>query len=55
MSLLPICIKIFKILLCNEMFGFFLYKDLISANQSGFNSGESSINQLSLITHDIYK
>ena len=37
------------------MFGFFLYKDLISANQSGFNSGDSSINQLSLITHDIYK
>ena len=55
MSLLPICINIFKILLCNEMFGFFLYKDLISANQSGFNSGGSSINQLSSITLDIYK
>ena len=36
------------------MFGFFLYKGLISANQSGFKSGDSCINQLLSITHNIY-
>ena len=44
MSLLPICSKIFERLLYNEMFGFFLDKDLISANQSGFKPGDSCIN-----------
>ena len=39
-SLLPICSKIFERLLYNEMFGFFLDKDLISANQSGFKPGD---------------
>ena len=37
------------------MFGFFLDKDLISANQSGFKPGDSCINQLLSITHNIYK
>ena len=54
-SLLPICSKIFERLLYNKMFGFFLDKDLISANQSGFKPGDSCINQHLSITHDIYK
>ena len=37
------------------MFGFFLHKGLISANQSGFETGDSYINQLLLITYNIYK
>ena len=37
------------------MFGFFLSKDLVSANQSGFKPGDSCINQLLSITHNIYK
>ena len=37
------------------MFGFFLDKGLISANQSGFKPGESWINQLLSITRNIYK
>ena len=37
------------------MFDFFLDKDLISANQSGFKPRDSSINQLLSITHNIYK
>ena len=37
------------------MFGFFFDKGLISANQSGFKSGDSGINQLLSITHNIYK
>ena len=54
-SLLPICGKIFERLIYNKMFGFFLDKGLISANQSGFKAGDSWINQLLSITHDIYK
>ena len=37
------------------MFGFFLEKGLISVNQWGFKPGDSCINQLLSITHDIYK
>ena len=36
------------------MFGFFLDKGLISANHSGFKPGDSCINQLLSITHNIY-
>ena len=54
-SLLQICSKIFERLLYNEMFGFFLDKGLISANQSDFKPGDSSINELLSITHNIYK
>ena len=37
------------------MFGFFLDKGLISANQSCFKRGDSCINQLLSITYSIYK
>ena len=39
----------------NEMFGLFIENDLISQHQSGFKPGESCINQLLLITHEIYE
>ena len=55
MFLLPICGKIFERLIYNEMFGFFLDKGLISVNQSGSKPGDSYINQLLSITHNIYK
>ena len=54
-SLLPICSKIFERLIYNEMFTFFTENDLISPNQSGFRPGESCVNQLLAITHEIYK
>ena len=54
-SLFPICSKIFESLIYNEMFRFFLDKGLISANQSGFKPGDSCINQLLSIMHNIYK
>ena len=54
-SLLTICGKTFERFIYNEMFGFFLDKGLISANQSGFKPGDSCINQLLSITHNIYK
>ena len=54
-SLLPVCGKIFEKLVFNEMFTFFIENDLISPNLSGFRLGDSCINQILSITHDIYK
>ena len=54
-SLLPIIGKIFERLLYNQMFEIFIGNDLISQNQSGFKPGDSCINQLLAITHEIYK
>ena len=54
-SLFPIFGKIFERLIYNEMYSFFIEKDLISSNQSGFKQGDSCINQLLSITHDIYQ
>ena len=54
-SLLPICSKIFERLIFNEMFRFFIENDLISQHQSGFKPGDSCINQLLSITHEIYQ
>ena len=54
-SLLPVCGKIFEKLIFNKIFKFFIENDLISPNQSGFKPGDSCINQLLSIIHDIYK
>ena len=54
-SLLLICRKILERLLFNEMFNFFIENKLISSNQSGFKPGDSCINQLLSITHEIYE
>ena len=54
-SLLPICGKIFERLTFNKMFKFFTSNNLISPKQSGFKPGDSCINQLLSITHEIYK
>ena len=53
-SLLPICSKIFERIIFNEIFSFFIKNDLISQHQSGFKPGDSYINQLLSITHEIY-
>ena len=53
-SLLPVCGKIFEKLILNEMFKFFIENDSILPNQSGFKPGDSCINQLLYISHDIY-
>ena len=37
------------------MFKFFIENELISPNQLGFKPGDSCINQLLAITHEIYK
>ena len=54
-SLLPICSKIFERLIYNEIFTFFTENNLISPNQSGFRPGDTCVNQLLAITHEIYK
>ena len=54
-SLLPIAGKIFERILYNNMFEFFTKNNLISHSQSGFKPGDSCINQLLSITHEICK
>ena len=54
-SLIPIAGKIFERLLYDRMFEFFIENNLISKNQSGFRPGDSCINQLLSITHEIYQ
>ena len=54
-SLLPICRKIFECLIYDNLFEYFIENDLISQNQSGFKPGNSCINQLISITHEIYQ
>ena len=54
-SLLPITGKILERLLYDTMFEFFTKNNLISDNQSGFKPGDSCVNQLLSITHEIYQ
>ena len=54
---LPTCLLasnlIFERLLFNELYKFLNENDLLSSNQSGFRPGDSSINQLRSVTHEI--
>ena len=52
-SLLPICRTIFERLIYNVMYDFLTENDLLSPNHSGFRSGDSCINQLLSITHEL--
>ena len=51
--ILPVCGKVFELLLYNKMFSFFSENDLISPKQSGFRPGDSCTNQLLSIGHEI--
>ena len=53
-SLLPLCGKIFERLIFNKMFNYFSNNKPISKNQSGIQPGNSCINQLLSITHEIF-
>ena len=53
-SLLHICGKILERLMFNEMFNLFIENKLILFIQYGFKPGDSCINQLLSITHEIY-
>ena len=47
--------KIFERVLHNNIYEFFTENNLIYPNQSGFKPGDSWVNQLLSITHEIYK
>ena len=53
-SLLPICGKIFELLIFNSLFNYFIENNLLSPYQSGFIPGDSCVQQLISITHEIY-
>ena len=54
-SLLPITGKMLERLLYDTMFEFFTENNLISDNHSGFKPGNSCVNQLLSIIHEIYQ
>ena len=53
-SLFPICGKIFERLIFNNLFNYFTENNLLSPHQSGFIPGDSCVQQLISITHEIY-
>ena len=53
-ALLPICSKIFERVMYVNMLQYFSDNNLISPRQSGFRPGDSCINQILSITHDIF-
>ena len=54
-SLSPICGKVFEKIIFNSLFVYLNNNNLLNSNQSGFRPGDSCVNQLISITHDIYK
>ena len=54
-SLLPVFSKIFERLIYNALFKHVSDNNLISSNQSSLKPGESCINQVIAITHEIFK
>ena len=52
-SLLPICSKDFKRIICDNMLKYFLDNNLMYSKQSGVRPGDSCANQLLSVTHDI--
>ena len=53
-SLLPICNKVLESIIYNTIFTYFIENSLISEIQSGFKPGDSCVNQLLAITHEIF-
>ena len=53
-SLLPICGKIFERRIFNSLFNCFMENNLLSPHLSGFIPGDSCVQQLIFITHEIY-
>ena len=54
-SLLPIFGKLFEKILVNQLYEYFTSNDLITKNQSGFRSGDSTSNQLTDLVNQIHK
>ena len=54
-SLLPICGKLFEKVIYNSLYKYYESNHILNVNQSGFRSGDSCINQLISITHEIFQ
>ena len=54
-SLLPICGKLFEKVIFNSLYNYYESNNILNVNQSDFKSGDSCINQLINITHDIFQ
>ena len=54
-SLLPICGKLFEKVIYNSLYKYYESNNILDVNQSGFRSGDSCINQLISITHNIFQ
>ena len=54
-SLLPICGNVFERMIFNDLFKYFKDNNPLSSHQSGFIPGDSCVQQLTAITHEIYK
>ena len=53
-SLLPICGKIFERLIFNSLHNYFIENNFLSPHQSDFIPGDSPVQQLISVTHEIY-
>ena len=53
-SLLPTCSKVLQRIIYNTMFTYYIENNSISENKSGFKPGDSCVNQLLAITHQIF-
>ena len=54
-SLLPVFGKIFEKILYDNLYKYLNENNLFLSNQSGFRNGDSCVNQLLAITHEIYQ
>ena len=54
-SLLPIFGKIYEKIIFDRIYDFLLKEKLLNSNQSGFHPSDSCINQLLVITHEIFE
>ena len=52
---MPIFGKIFEKIIFNKIYNFLLEEKLLNPNQSGFRPSNSCINQLLVITHEIFE
>ena len=51
--LLPVCAKLFELLICRYLHEFFIENDLMSSNCSGFKQADSFIYQLLSVTYEL--
>ena len=54
-SLLPICGKIFGKIIFNKLYSYLNANNLITKNQSGFRTGDSTTNQLLYLVNEIHQ